>query len=53
MEIDMTIVNENDTIALLFSENSGLVLQSEVDLLIILAKKIECFHIGKVTQTGN
>ena len=36
MEIDMTLLNENDTIALLFSENSGLVLQSELILLIIL-----------------
>ena len=53
MEIDMTIVNENDTIALLFSENSGLVLQSEVDLTNHFGEyEIECFHIGKVTQTG-
>ena len=53
MEIDMTIVNENDTIALLFSENSGLVLQSEVDLTNHFGEyEIECFYIGKVTQTG-
>ena len=53
MEIDMTLLNENDTIALLFSENSGLVLQSEVDLTNHFGEyKIECFQIGKVTQTG-
>ena len=53
MEIDMTLLNENDTIALLFSENSGLVLQSEVDLTNHFGEyEIECFHIGKVTQTG-
>ena len=53
MEIDMTLLNENDTIALLFSENSGLVLQSEVDLTNHFSEhEIECFHIGKVTQTG-
>ena len=53
MEIDMTLLNESDTIALLFSENSGLVLQSEIDLTTHFGKyEIECFHIGKVTQTG-
>ena len=53
MEIDMTLLNENDTIALLFSENSGLVLQSEVDLTNHFGEyKIECFQIGKVTPTG-
>ena len=53
MEIDMTLLNENDTIALLFSENSGLVLQSEVDLTNHFGEyEIECFQIGKVTQTG-
>ncbi len=53
MEIDMTLLNENDTIALLFSENSGLVLQSEVDLTNHFSEhEIECFQIGKVTQTG-
>ena len=53
MEIDMTVLNENDTIALLFSENSGLVLQSEVDLTNHFGEyKIECFQIGKVTPTG-
>ncbi|MGA0374144.1 MAG: phosphoribosylformylglycinamidine synthase [Flavobacteriaceae bacterium] len=53
MEIDMTLLNENDTIALLFSENSGLVLQSEVDLTNHFGKyEIECYQIGKVTETG-
>ena len=53
MEIDMTLLSENDTIALLFSENSGLVLQSEVDLTNHFGEyKIECFQIGKVTPTG-
>ena len=53
MEIDMTLLNENDTIALLFSENSGLVLQSEVNLTNHFGKyEIECYQIGKVTETG-
>ncbi len=53
MEIDMTLLSENDTIALLFSENSGLVLQSEIDLTTHFGEyEIECFQIGKVTQTG-
>lgn len=53
MEIDLTSLNEKDTIALLFSENSGLVLQSEVDLTAHFGEYgVACFSIGKVTDSG-
>ena len=53
MEIDLSSLNEKDTIALLFSENSGLVLQSEMDLSAHFGEHdVMCFSIGKATETG-
>ena len=53
MEIDLTSLMEKDTTALLFAENSGLVLQSEMDLTAhFSAHGIDCHSIGSVTASG-
>ena len=53
MEIDLTSLKEKDTTALLFAENTGLVLQSEIDLTSHFRNhNINCHLIGKVTETG-
>ncbi len=53
MEIDLTSLKEKDTTALLFAENSGLLLQSELDLSSYFDYHgIDCHLIGKVTETG-
>tara|TARA_B100001173_G_scaffold312066_1_gene331505 strand:- start:1833 stop:4400 length:2568 start_codon:yes stop_codon:yes gene_type:complete len=53
MEIDLTSLKEKDTTALLFAENSGLILQSEIDLTShFINHNINCHLIGKVTETG-
>ncbi len=53
MEIDLTLLKEKDTTALLFSENSGLLLQSELDLSSHFSDHgVDCHFIGKVTETG-
>jgi phosphoribosylformylglycinamidine synthase len=53
MEIDLTTLKEKDTTALLFSENSGFLLQSELDLSSHFGDHgVDCHPIGKVTETG-
>ena len=53
MEIDLTSLTEKDTTALLFAENSGLLLQSEKDLTAhFKSQGITCHPIGKVNESG-
>ena len=53
MEIDLTVLSEIDSTALLFAENAGFVLQSESDLSKhFKSKGIKCHRIGKVNQSG-
>lgn len=53
MEIDLSQLNEKDSTALLFAENSGLVLQSEVDLHAhFKSTGIVCTQIGIVNDSG-
>ena len=54
LNIDLTLLNIKDTIKLLFSENSGLLLQSKINLTKHFKKEqIKCFHIGKVISKSN
>ena len=49
MKIDFNTVTEEDTVALLFAENVGIVIQSREDLTAILKKDgIACYCIGNV-----
>ena len=53
MEIDLTSLMEKDTTALLFAENSGWLLQSEMDLTSHFSSRgIDCHSIGSVTASG-
>tara|TARA_A100001011_G_scaffold222311_2_gene230296 strand:+ start:8016 stop:11660 length:3645 start_codon:yes stop_codon:yes gene_type:complete len=53
MEIDLTKLDEIDSMALLFAENAGFILQSESDLNAHFnSKGINCHCIGKVKQSG-
>ena len=53
-ELDLTVIKENDSIKLLFAENSGIVLQADSKVEAILkSNNIEFFNIGKVTTTEN
>ena len=53
MEINLTSLKEKDTTALLFAENSGWILQSEMDLTDYFNSfGIDCKSIGIVTGTG-
>ena len=52
MEIDLTALNERDSTALLFAENAGLVLQSDIDLTAYFkAHGIPCSTLGKVVES--
>lgn len=51
LSIDLTKIGESDSVALLFAENSGIVIQSNEDLTHLLKKKgIECHKIGDPLQ---
>ncbi|MBQ4821813.1 phosphoribosylformylglycinamidine synthase [Aquimarina sp. MMG016] len=53
--LDLTLIGEEDTIKLLFAENSGIVFQSTAnsDIEAILSQnEIEFFTIGKVSEKG-
>ena len=52
-ELDLTDLNEKDSIKLLFSENAGIVFQSENDAVegILKDNDIDYFNIGKVTNS--
>ena len=53
MQIDLTAVGEKDSVALLFGENSGVILQSESDLDSYFATKgVTCYPIGMTDDTG-
>lgn len=53
MMLDLTELDEKDTTALLFSENTGLVLQSKMDLTAhFKSQGIICHPIGKVNESG-
>ncbi len=52
-ELDLSDLEESDTIKLLFSENAGIVFQGDASLENILAnKKIDFKKIGKVVSEG-
>ncbi|MCH7524799.1 MAG: phosphoribosylformylglycinamidine synthase subunit PurQ, partial [Bacteroidetes bacterium] len=52
--IDLSELKENDTIKLLFSENSGIVFQTKLDFNenVLVKAKIDAIKIGKVTSDG-
>ncbi len=52
-ELDLTALNEKDSLKLLFAENSGIVFQSKNEAIetILSDANIEFFNIGKVTNT--
>jgi phosphoribosylformylglycinamidine synthase len=52
--IDLSSLNENDSIKLLFSENSGIIFQAKDNSieLVLRSSKIEYFAIGKVTDNN-
>ncbi|WP_203255760.1 phosphoribosylformylglycinamidine synthase [Hyunsoonleella ulvae] len=52
-ELDLSALNENDSIKLLFAENAGIVIQTkDASIEKILADaKIEFFNIGKTTES--
>jgi phosphoribosylformylglycinamidine synthase len=53
MQIDLTAVGEKDSVALLFGENSGVILQSESDLdSYFAAEGVTCYPIGMTDDTG-
>ena len=52
-EFDISSLNEDDSIKVLFSENSGLVFQADNSIETILSEnKIEFFNIGTVNNSG-
>ncbi|GGD24090.1 phosphoribosylformylglycinamidine synthase [Hyunsoonleella pacifica] len=53
VELDLSALNENDSIKLLFAENAGIVIQTkDASIEKILADtKIEFFNIGKATES--
>lgn len=52
-ELDITALNQKDSIKILFAENSGIVFQSEDSTVesALNEANIEFFNIGKVTET--
>ena len=53
MEIDLTVLQEIDTTALLFAENAGIIVQSPHDLQThFQSHDIPCFTIGSVNNSG-
>jgi phosphoribosylformylglycinamidine synthase len=51
LKLNLNCLNEKDTIKLLFSENSGILIQSKIDIDNILSKKaIDCLKIGSVIE---
>ncbi|RZK46697.1 MAG: phosphoribosylformylglycinamidine synthase, partial [Pedobacter sp.] len=52
--IDLTTLNESDTIKLLFAENIGLVFQAEDSIVSVFENSgIACHKIGSVNDTGS
>lgn len=53
MQIDLTAVGEKGSVALLFGENSGVILQSESDLdSYFAAEGVTCYPIGMTNDSG-
>ncbi len=53
MEINLSTVKELDTTKLLFAENSGIVIQSEENLMELFKSiYVECFNLGRVNNSG-
>jgi phosphoribosylformylglycinamidine synthase len=53
MEINLSVIKELDTTKLLFAENSGLVIQSEENLMELFKSiDVECFNLGRVNNSG-
>tara|TARA_R110002111_G_scaffold177132_2_gene243102 strand:- start:36021 stop:39803 length:3783 start_codon:yes stop_codon:yes gene_type:complete len=52
-ELDLSGLNEKDSHKLLFSENAGIVIQAKDNSIetILSEANIECFNIGKVTES--
>ncbi|SDB23675.1 phosphoribosylformylglycinamidine synthase [Flavobacteriaceae bacterium MAR_2010_188] len=52
-ELDLSELNEKDSVKLLFSENAGIVFQAKDDSIetLLSSKKIEFFKIGRVTES--
>jgi phosphoribosylformylglycinamidine synthase len=52
-DFDISTLNEEDSIKVLFSENAGIVFQADASIEAILSEKnIEFFAIGKANNTG-
>ncbi len=53
-DLDLSALNEKDSVKLLFNENCGIVFQAKDDTAekVLRDNKIEFFKIGKVTE-GN
>ncbi|WP_179376413.1 phosphoribosylformylglycinamidine synthase [Winogradskyella wichelsiae] len=52
-DLNITSLNEEDSIKVLFSENSGIVFQADASVETILSKNnIEFFHIGEANTSG-
>ncbi|WP_396603231.1 phosphoribosylformylglycinamidine synthase [Algibacter sp. R77976] len=53
-DLDLSKLNEEDSIKVLFAENSGLVFQADASVESILTENnIEFFNIGSVNNSGN
>ncbi len=51
--LDLSMLQEDDIIKLLFSENVGLIVQSKENLTALLSKKnIHCIQIGRATNSS-
>ena len=53
MDIDLTEIGYSDTVKLFFSENAGLIIQSDSDLNTDFSRLgVSCFKIGKINKDG-
>ena len=53
MDIDLTEIGCSDTVKLFFSENAGLIIQSESDLNTAFSRiGVNCFKIGRINKDG-
>ena len=53
MDIDLTEIGCSDTVKLFFSENAGLIIQSDSDLNTDFSRLgVSCFKIGKINKDG-
>ena len=53
-DFDLSKLNEEDSIKVLFAENSGLVFQADASIETVLSENnIEFFNIGSVNNSGN